>query len=356
MTKTPPPDANELAGVRNGPLLFVGSGLLLLAVLLVGLVREQGWGQRHLNLQLLIENASGVRVGQDVRISGLPVGQVRRMNLRSDAKVLVDLQIAEPYAALVGPRSVASQGQEGFVGDHYLVLSPDPQGPGTSLGTHPMQGHTVPYAQPVPIASMMQNLARTQADLQATLQHTNRLTATDLPLTLREARRSLNAMTGLSAAMRQETQATAPQLRQTLQQVSQTGRSASATSSKAEQLLRESRPVLVRTLTELQGVSTTNRKLLQALSRLLGIEEGAEKPAPYRCGIGQAGASPERRLLLLCERRVCPWRTSPDHPRPGHQWTANHLRRKILAWIDSISALDFKRVTGLEPATFSLGS
>ncbi len=60
-----PPDANELAGVRNGPLLFVGSGLLLLAVLLVGLVREQGWGQRHLNLQLLIENASGVRVGQD---------------------------------------------------------------------------------------------------------------------------------------------------------------------------------------------------------------------------------------------------------------------------------------------------
>ena len=298
MTKTPPSDANELAGVRNGPLLFVGSGLLLLAVLLVGLVREQGWGQRHLNLQLLIENASGVRVGQDVRISGLPVGQVRRMNLRSDAKVLVDLQIAEPYAALVGPRSVASQGQEGFVGDHYLVLSPDPQGPGTSLGTHPMQGHTVPYAQPVPIASMMQNLAQTQADLQATLRHTNRLTATDLPLTLREARRSLNAMTGLSAAMRQETQATAPQLRQTLrslqqetaatapqlrqtlQQVSQTGRSASATSSEAEQLLRESRPVLLRTLTDLQGISTTSRQLLQTLSRLLGIEGGDQKPGP----------------------------------------------------------------------------
>lgn len=103
----------------------------------------------------------------------------------------MDLQIAEPYAALVGPRSVASQEQEEFVGDHYLVLSPDPQRPGTSLGTHPMQGRTVPYAQPVPIASMMQNLARTQADLQATLQHTNRLTATDLPLTLREARRGL---------------------------------------------------------------------------------------------------------------------------------------------------------------------
>ncbi len=67
----------------------------------------------------------------------------------------------------------------------------------------------------------------------------------------------------LGAALRQETQTTAPQLRQTLQQVSQTGRSASATSDQAEQLLRESRPVL-----------------LQTLSRLLGIEGGYQKPGP----------------------------------------------------------------------------
>jgi ABC-type transporter Mla subunit MlaD len=299
MPEIPPLDGHERdAEKTGGPLLFVGSGVLLLALLLVGLAREQRWGQRHLNLRLQIQNASGVRVGQDVRISGLPVGQVRDISLRPDARVLVQLQVDEPYAALVGPGTVASQGQEGFVGDHYLVLSPDPQRPGTSLGNHPMQGRTVPYAQPVPIASMMQNLARTQADLQATLQHTNRITGNDLPLTLREARRSLQEMTGLGEALRQETQttapqlrqtlrslqqetvATAPQLRQTLQQVSQTGRSASATSDQAEQLLRESRPVLLRTLTELQGISTTSRQLLQSLSRLLGIEGGDEKPGP----------------------------------------------------------------------------
>lgn len=277
MPEIPPLDGHKRgAETTGGPLLFVGSGVLLL----VGLAREQRWGQRHLNLRLQIQNASGVRVGQDVRISGLPVGQVRDISLRPDARVLVQLQVDEPYAALVGPGTVASQGQEGFVGDHYLVLSPDPQRPGTSLGTHPMQGRTIPYAQPVPIASMMQNLARTQTDLQATLQHTNRITGNDLPLTLREARRSLQEMTGLGEALRQETQTTAPQLRQTLKQVSQTGRSASATSEQAEQLLRESRPVLLRTLTELQGISTTSRQLLQSLSRLLGIEGGDEKPGP----------------------------------------------------------------------------
>ena len=91
------------------------------ALLLVGLAREQGWGQRHLSLRLLIKNAAGIRVGQDVRISGIPVGQVRSISLRPDAKVQVQLEVAERYASLVGPRSGASQGQEGFVGDHYLV-------------------------------------------------------------------------------------------------------------------------------------------------------------------------------------------------------------------------------------------
>mgnify|MGYP003342028670 FL=1 len=153
---TPQPDQ------RRAPLLFVGVGLLLSIALLVGLAREQGWGQRHLKLRLLIANATGVRVGQEVRISGLPVGQVRAINLGPDARVRVELEVNERYASLVGPRSGASQGQEGFVGDHYLVVSPDPQPPSTPLARHPMQGRTLPYAQPTPIASMMQDLATAQ--------------------------------------------------------------------------------------------------------------------------------------------------------------------------------------------------
>ena len=283
---------------RRGPLLFMGSGLLLTAALLVGLAREQGWGQRHLNLELLISNAMGVSVGQDVRISGLPVGQVRSVILRPDARVQVQLQVAERYASLVGPRSVASQGQEGFVGDRFLELSPDPQPPGQALAHHRMQGQSLPYQQPTPIASMMQDLAKTQANLQATLQNTSKLTASDLPQTLRDMRRSLGEVNGLSQALRQETvatapklrqilstveqetAATAPQLRQTLRQISQTGSSTTATATQAEQLLRESRPLLVRTLTELQQVSTTCRQLLQMLSRFLGTEESKDKPKP----------------------------------------------------------------------------
>jgi ABC-type transporter Mla subunit MlaD len=258
----------------------MGSGLLLTAALLVGLAREQGWGQRHLNLELLINNAMGVSVGQEVRISGLPVGQVRSVILRPDARVQVQLQVAERYASLIGPRSVASQGQEGFVGDHFLELSADPQPPGNALARHRMQGQTLPYQQPTPIASMMQDLAKTQANLQATLQNTSKLTASDLPQTLRDMRRSLGEVNGLSQALRQETVATAPQLRQTLRQISQTGSSATATATQAEQLLRESRPLLVRTLTELQQVSTTSRQLLQMLSRFLGTEESKDKPNP----------------------------------------------------------------------------
>jgi ABC-type transporter Mla subunit MlaD len=283
---------------RRASLLFVGSGLLLTAALLLGLTREQGWGQRHLNLRLLIRNATGVTVGQDVRISGLPVGQVRSISLRPDARVEVQIQVAERYASLVGPRSVASQGQEGFVGDHYLLLSPDPQPPSTTLDRHRMQGQTLPYEQPTAIASMMQDLAKTQASLQATLQNTSKLTARDIPQILRDMRRSLGKVDDLSQSLHQEaastapqlrqtlrsveteTAATAPQLRQTLSQITQTGNSATATAAQAEQLLRESRPLVVRTLTELQRVSTTSRQMLQMLSGFLGMEESEKKPNP----------------------------------------------------------------------------
>jgi len=100
--------------------LFLGSGLVLTAAVLVGLAREQHWGEQQVQLQLVSSNAGGLRAGQEVRISGMPVGKVRSLQLKPDASVAVQLQIEARYAPLIGPKSKASQGQEGFVGDHYL--------------------------------------------------------------------------------------------------------------------------------------------------------------------------------------------------------------------------------------------
>jgi ABC-type transporter Mla subunit MlaD len=107
--------------------VFLGATGFLFVALVMGLAREQHWGERFREVQLIAPTAAGLRTGIDVRISGLPVGQVQSLELQPDASVAVRLQVASRYASLIGPRSVASQGQEGFVGDRFLEISADPR-------------------------------------------------------------------------------------------------------------------------------------------------------------------------------------------------------------------------------------
>lgn len=256
--------------------LFLGSGLLISAAVLFGLAREQRWGEPMLQLRMISGNAGGLRAGQEVRISGLPVGQVCHLQLQPDARVAVQLQVERRYASLIGPKSVASQNQEGLVGDHYLEISadPQPQGRGSNLN-----GRTIRYEPPIAVATLMQQLLQAQRELTTTLRNTSRLTATDLPQTLRVARRSLDGVSDLATALQRESAATAPDLREALRQLSRTGTSAEQTSTQAQQLIRQSQPLLIRTLDDLQQITGASRRLLGGLMGLGGTDDAPASPA-----------------------------------------------------------------------------
>lgn len=245
---------------------FLGTGLLVAAALVVGLAREQQWGARFITFQLLSRNAEGLRSGQDVRISGLPVGTVKTLQLQPDAQVKVVLAVQERYARLIGPRSVASLGQEGLVGDHFLVISADPQPAGAGNTLQPRQ---LAYQQPLAINNLMHRLVATQEELQRTLENTTRLTQQALPNTLGNVNR-------LALTLNRETTATTPALRQTLEQISRTGNSAEQTSRQAQQLLLQSQPLLLSTMRDLAAVADSSHRILKALQQLLGLEQSAE--------------------------------------------------------------------------------
>jgi len=251
--------------------LFLGSGLVLLLTILLGLAREQRWGQPMARFQLISSNATGLHPGQEVRISGLPVGQLRRLTLKPDASVVVQVDVMQRYAQLIGPSSLARQTQEGLVGDHYLEISPDPQPQGQG---HSLSGQQLRYEQPMALAPLLQQLVQTQKELQATLRNTTRLTANDIPQTLREARVSLGGIHSLASTLQRESAATAPDLRNTLRQISRTGSNAEQTSDQAQQLLRQSQPLLIHTLNDLQQITTASRRLLQTLMGITGMDSG----------------------------------------------------------------------------------
>ena len=95
--------------------LFLLSGLLLGIALLLGMAREQHWGQKRFGLMIRSHDASGLRSGMEVRIAGLPVGRVTGLELGADAMAAVEIQVEERYRHLVGPRSRAYRGQDGLL-------------------------------------------------------------------------------------------------------------------------------------------------------------------------------------------------------------------------------------------------
>ncbi len=253
---TPPNSARER-------YVFVGSGLFLAGALLLGMAREQQWGTRWVQLYLMSSNAEGLRSGQDVRISGIPVGKVQTLQLQPNAQVKVTLRVQEQHANLIGPKSMASLGQEGLVGDHFVLISADPQRAQSRAG---LLERTLPYEQPVAINNLMHRLIDTQTELQATLKNTTRLTTHEIPSTLR-------GINKLASTLERETAATTPQVRQTLQQLHSTGNSAEQTSRQALQLLQQSQPLLISALRDLEHVASSSRRILETVQQLLGLSD-----------------------------------------------------------------------------------
>ena len=252
-------------------LLFLGSGVLLLLMVVVGLAREQRWGTHFIHVYLEANNTNGLHSGEEVRISGVPVGQVGGLKLMPDAKVRVQLKVEHSKAQLIGPASTARLGQEGLVGERFIEISADPQATAQTI-----DGTTIPFRSPISLESTLEELSRTQRALQATLNNTTTLTGKDgaINTTLADLRKTLQSTQTLSTTINQEAEATAPVLRDSLNTVSREVREVSegtqAAEREAQQLLKDTRPLITGTLQEVRELAQTSRRLLNTLLGVMG--------------------------------------------------------------------------------------
>lgn len=310
---------------RSGTGLFLLSGGLLALGLLAGLARDQHWGEPTFPVLLDTDRAEGLRTGMAVRIAGLSVGTLRELTLQDNARVALRLEIAERHRRLIGPGSVAWQGQEGFVGEPYVGITPRPLPPRSA---DPAPGEVRLPFEPAPdLRDVMNGLLATQQSLDLTLRQTRQLTGRDVPQTLTTFHRSLNAldqlssragevlppalaraqhtlgrMDSLATSLQREATLTGPPLRRTLQQAGSTAAGARGTVREAELLLRQSREPLLQTLVELQRITA-------GLSRLLvPLLSGGASDAP-----GGGGAAVRQRPPAL-PPPAAPPRDDP-HPR-----------------------------------------
>ena len=112
--------------VRLGLFVLVGLAVLLVTLFLLG--RQQNLFSRSLVVQADFRNVSGLLTGNNVRLGGIPVGTVRKIQILNDTTVRVAMNLNRDVQPFVRKNAVAAIGTDGLVGNTIinLVAGPGP--------------------------------------------------------------------------------------------------------------------------------------------------------------------------------------------------------------------------------------
>lgn len=110
--------------VRLGLFVVAGLGCLLVTLYLLG--RQQNLFGKSLPVRADFRNVAGLLTGNNVRLGGITVGTVKRIQIVNDTTVRVEMSLNQEVSPFVRKNAVASVGTDGLVGNTIINLSPGP--------------------------------------------------------------------------------------------------------------------------------------------------------------------------------------------------------------------------------------
>ncbi len=117
----------QFEGARLGIFIFLGTVLLVLAILLLG--NKESLFVKTINVRAYFASVEGLKKGAPVRLSGYDIGSVSDINLAHDTtgRVEVLMRINESYIKFIRLDSKASIETEGLVGKMLVTITPGSQ-------------------------------------------------------------------------------------------------------------------------------------------------------------------------------------------------------------------------------------
>lgn len=107
---------------KLGAFVILGLIIFIVAIYFIGVNRNL-FGSNFV-LRSEFKNVSGLKQGSNVRLSGINVGTVSKIDFISDSLVLVKLMIRKDVQKYIKTDAIASIATDGLVGDKVLVISP----------------------------------------------------------------------------------------------------------------------------------------------------------------------------------------------------------------------------------------
>jgi phospholipid/cholesterol/gamma-HCH transport system substrate-binding protein len=111
---------------KLGIFVILGLTLFVSTIYFVGKQKNIFGNTFHLRSQF--KTVSGLKVGNNVRFSGINIGNVNDVELLTDTSVMVDMVIRKKYQEFIKTDARASIGSDGLMGDKVLTISPGTAG------------------------------------------------------------------------------------------------------------------------------------------------------------------------------------------------------------------------------------
>lgn len=155
--------------------VFVVASMLALLIMVLIIARQEGLFQEYIEYQAIFRNVSGLKVGSEVHLAGVTVGNVKAIIISREGSILVTFQVIKKYSDRVRQDSQASIGYMGLLGEKSLDITTG------SLNKPAIPpGGWVASVEPLDITQMLANAGPSLEKLQKILDNVASLTGSML--------------------------------------------------------------------------------------------------------------------------------------------------------------------------------
>jgi phospholipid/cholesterol/gamma-HCH transport system substrate-binding protein len=106
---------------RLGLFIAVGLAIFVIAIFYIG--KQQNLFNPVFKITTNFQNVSGLKVGNNVRFSGINVGIIDNIKIINDSTVQVDMLIRKNIQEFIKADSRANIGSSGIIGDRILIIA-----------------------------------------------------------------------------------------------------------------------------------------------------------------------------------------------------------------------------------------
>lgn len=115
-------DKTDKKNAKLGFFVLIGLILFLIAVFFIGSGRDMF--STTFEVHTFFKDVSGLQKGNNVWLSGVKIGTVRRVDIANDSMVAVTLRIRENDRRFINKDARASIGSDGLIGNTIVVIEP----------------------------------------------------------------------------------------------------------------------------------------------------------------------------------------------------------------------------------------